>query len=443
MVWLAAALAAAGCVAAIDAGQARLCRSILPALNAPGATLDLVDTAPLAGGEGVVIAYGVVSATGRRSRILECRFATRGPVAGAGSRLVAVTTEAGPLGDLRLYVLKRFWLGGDGVSADPEPVGHAADAPVLPRALAIALQHAIFALPPMAIYALLAAAYALVYGLVGRINLAFGEFAAVGGYATFLGLALAGLVSNVIGALLLAGALALTSTALYGAVAGRLLLRPLLRAPGQQVLIATMALAIMLQEYLRLAQGARPLWVQPIFNAPYAVARSGDFLVTLTPVAVAAAGLCLLAGLLLVRLLTSSRFGRAWRATSQDPMAAALFGIDQQAVLIKTMALASVLAGLAGYVITVYYGAFGYADGVALGLKALLAAIAGGIGSVGGAFLGGLLLGSGEALWSALFPIAFRDLATFCVLVLILILRPSGLFGEDVPLAIKPTTGRR
>jgi branched-chain amino acid transport system permease protein len=107
-------------------------------------------------------------------------------------------------------------------------------------------------------------------------------------------------------------------------------------------------------------------------------------------------------------------------------------------VLLKTFALASLLAGLAGYVVTVYYGAFGYAGGIVLGLKSLLAAIAGGIGSVGGAFLGGILLGAVESTWSALFPIEFRDLAVFVLLVVLLVLRPSGLFGLRDRLQLTP-----
>ena len=133
-----------------------------------------------------------------------------------------------------------------------------------------------------------------------------------------------------------------------------------------------------------------------------------------------------------------SRFGRAWRACADDALAAELFGVDRGRVLLRTFALASALAGLAGYVMTVYYGTVGYAGGIVLGLKALLAAVAGGIGSVPGAFLGGLLLGGAEALWSALFPIEFRDLAVFSLLVVLLVVRPSGLFGFVEPLPRRP-----
>ena len=120
------------------------------------------------------------------------------------------------------------------------------------------------------------------------------------------------------------------------------------------------------------------------------------------------------------------------------PLAAELFGVDRGRVLLFTFALASALAGLAGYVMTVYYGTVGYAGGIVLGLKALLAAVAGGIGSVPGAFLGGLLLGCAEAGWSALLPIEFRDLAIFTGLVLLLVVRPSGLFGFAEPLPRRP-----
>ena len=106
--------------------------------------------------------------------------------------------------------------------------------------------------------------------------------------------------------------------------------------------------------------------------------------------------------------------------------------------MLQTFALASALAGIAGYVMTVYYGTLGYAGGIVLGLKALLAAVAGGIGSVPGAFLGGLLLGGVEAVWSGLFPIEFRDLAIFTLLVLLLVCRPLGLFGFAEPLPRRP-----
>jgi branched-chain amino acid transport system permease protein len=435
--------ALAGCAPGIDAGQARLCRAVIPALNRDASAIEIVRTAPLAAADGVRVDYRVKAPAGQKNRFLECRFAGGTEAGPARTGLVGVMTEDGAISDLRLYVLKRFWLGPDAAAADPEPISNAAEAPALPRGLAIGLQHVIFALPPIAIYALLAAAYSLIYGLVGRINLAFGELAAVAGYAALLGFAIWGALPGQIPALLLAVLLALSAATVHGIVVGRLLFAPLFRAAGQHVLIGSIALAIVLQEYLRLTQGAKLIWLHPIFNTPYAVARSGDFVVTFTPVALAAAGLCLLAAVGLIGLLKASRFGRAWRACADDPAAAALFGIDHRLLLLKTFALASVLAGLAGYVVTVYYGAFGYAGGIVLGLKSLLAAVAGGIGRVGGAFLGGVLIGVLESAWSAVFPIEFRDLAIFVLLIVLLVLRPSGLFGWGEALPQRPASGLR
>ena len=427
--------AVAGC-AVVDAGRARICRSIVPAFNTSGASLEIVRSAPLAKGEGVRITYRVQAPPGMppKDRFVECRFAAGGHASRERESLVGVTTETGSLGEVRLHMLKRFWLEREGVAADPEPIANAAEAPSVPRALAIGLQHFVAALPPIAIYGLLAAAYSLVYGLVGRINFAFGELAAIGGYAAFLAFAMVGPWPGAGAALTLAFLLALTSALSYGVAASRLVFAPLMRLTGQQVLIGTIALAIVLQEVLRLTQGAKPLWVRPLFNTPHAIARSGDFVVTVTPVAMGTVLLCLVAVLALLVFMRSSRFGRAWRACADDPIAAALFGVDRRAVLLGTFALASLLAGLAGYVVTVYYGTFGYAGGIVLGLKALLAAVAGGIGSVPGALLGGILLGFSETLWSALFPIEFRDLAVFSLLVALLVLRPNGIFGLNTPL---------
>jgi branched-chain amino acid transport system permease protein len=432
------ALAPGGCVAVIDAGQARTCRAVVPALNAADAAVDIVRISPLPSGDGVRIAYRARDPAGpSRHRFVECRFAPGGYASPERTGLVGVTTEAGRLGDLRLQLLKRFWLEKEGTAADPEPIVNAAAAPEMPRLLARGLQHAVSALPPIAIYALLAAAYSLIYGLVGRINLAFGELAAVGGYAAFLGFALAAPAPTIAAPLALALLLALAVAVAHGILVGRFVFAPLMRSTGQQVLIGTIALAIALQEYLRLTQGSRLLWLQPLLNEPYALARAGDFVVTVTPVAIAAAVLCLAAGLALLVLLALSRFGRAWRACADDPVAAALFGIDRRRVLLATFALASALAGLAGYVVTIYYGTFGYAGGIVIGLKALIAAIVGGIGSVPGAFLGGVLIGSVETLWSAFFPLEYRDLAVYALLALLMLFRPSGLLGRDEPLQPK------
>lgn len=438
----AVAWALAGC-AGIDAGQARLCRSIIPAISGTDARVEIARTVPLGSGDGLRIDYRARTSGGPAvDRFVECRFARGDDPSPDRSGLIGVTTEAGPLGALRVQILKRFWLEKEGTAADPEPVENAAGVPEVPRVLATGLQHVVSALTPISIYALLAAAYSLVYGLVGRINLAFGELAAVSGYAAFLGFALAGLGSGSAVPLVFALLLAFIAALAYGIAVARFVFAPLMQRSGQQtgqqVLIGTIALAIVLQEYLRLAQGAKSLWVPPLLNTPYALARSGDFVVAVTPTAMVAAALCLMAALGLVALMKASRFGRAWRACADDPLAAEMLGVDRLKVLLETFALASALAGLAGYVVTVHYGTFGYAGGIVVGLKSLIAAIVGGIGSVPGAFLGGILIGAIESAWSALFPIEFRDLAVYVLLVLLMLFRPGGLLGIDEVLPPKP-----
>ena len=375
----AAALACllAGCVGGIDAGQARICRSVIPALNPSDAAFAIGLISPLGTGDGVRVQYRAQVPDGpSRDRFLECRFAGGNRASPDRSALLGVSTESGPIGELRLQLLKRFWLEAEGAAADPEPVPGASMSPQLPRPLAVGLQHALFALPPIAIYALLAAAYSLVYGLVGRINLAFGELAAVGGYAAFLGFAVTG--PEVAAALLLA--LVFGADRRAGLRAPRVVFAPLMGQTGQRVLIGTIGLAIVLQEGLRLAQGSRLKWVRPLLNAPYAVARADNFVVTVTPVALGAATLCLGAALGLLALMRWSRFGRAWRACADDALAAELFGIDRGRVLLGH--LRRLPAGRArGLRDDRLLRQVGYAGGIVLGLKALLAAVAGGIGS--------------------------------------------------------------
>ena len=140
------------------------------------------------------------------------------------------------------------------------------------------------------------------------------------------------------------------------------------------------------------------------------------------------AGLAATFGLLVY--MARSAFGRHWRAVADDPGCAALFGIDENRVHDRALVIACAMAGLAGMIMTVVYGGMGFAGGFQIGLKALCAAVLGGIGSVPGAALGGLALAAFEALWSATMPIELRDLVIYALLVVALVLRPGGFFGQ-------------
>ena len=225
-------------------------------------------------------------------------------------------------------------------------------------------------------------------------------------------------------------AMAILVAALHGFAMGRVVLRPLAAARGQQVLIATIGLAIALSEYLRLAQGAGLRWLPPVFNEPWALARAGSFIVTVTPLGLGVAAAGFAAALGIVALIARSAYGRAWRAVADDARIAALFGVDARAVQDRALILACAMSGMAGVIVTAVYGGMGFAGGFTLGLKALVGAILGGIGSPAGAALGGLGIALFEVLWSSILPLEQRDLAVYALLAVVLILRPGGIFGD-------------
>jgi branched-chain amino acid transport system permease protein len=425
---LLAALALAGCSRLVETDQARLCRMALPALSPPDSTIEVESQHEFPDGRGLRVVYRLDPASPASTHFADCRFRQPGrPL--RSEEMIALTIDGRPLTDVSLYFLERFWLATpDARNADPAPLGDVAELPRLPHAAAYALQQALDGLPLAAIYALLAAAYSLVYGLVGRINLAFGDLAAAGGYAAALGALLAAgqTPATILGAgLALGGAAA----ALWGIATSRWVFYPLRNASGQQALVASVGLAMAIDEFLRLAQGNRPVWVSPMLNAPFGLARSDEFVVTSALDALLSGAFAILAGLILVAAIRFTRFGRRWRAYAEDPLAAQLFGVSPRAILAQTFALAGAFAGLSGFVMTMYYGSVGYAAATGLGLKALVAAILGGVGSIRGALIGGLLVGAFEAVWQACFSVDYRDVAVFSLLAITLALKPGGLLG--------------
>ena len=423
-------LALAGCSRLVETDQARLCRMALPAVSPPDSSIEIVRQHEFPDGRGLRVVFRLSANAPASTHFADCRFRQPGrPL--RSDEMIALAIDGRPLNDVSLYFLARFWLATpEARDADPAPLGDVAELPRLPHAAAYAVQQALDGLPLAAIYALLAASYSLVYGLVGRINLAFGDFAAAGGYAAALG---ALLTVGQTPATILATALALggAAAALWGIATSRWAFYPLRDATGQQALVASVGLAMAIDEFLRLTEGGQPVWVSPMLNAPFAVARSGDFVVTSALDALLSGGFAILAGLTLVATIRFTRFGRRWRAYSEDPLAAQWFGVSPRAILAQTFALAGAFAGLSGFVMTMYYGSVGYAAATGLGLKALVAAILGGVGSIPGALIGGLLVGGFEAVWQACFSVDYRDVAVFSLLAITLALKPGGLFGAN------------
>jgi branched-chain amino acid transport system permease protein len=409
--------------------DARICRAILPAINPPDATISVTRSSVERGT--IHITYQAAAHGRVRTRFIVCQFVER-PSLSEAHELIRVTTEQGVMNVASLYFLKRFYLTSpEALWNEPQDVGRS-NLVTLPATAALAIQHVLAAFPSLAIYALIAASYALIYGLIGRILFGFGEFAVIGGTAATI-LMVAGIIvspSFPLTVSLIGIMMGLAAAAWHGLAAERLVIAPLIGRACLPILIATTGLTITLAEYVRLAQGSAGRWLSPLLSFPLAVARSASFSVTVTPIGIVATGLGLCATAALVRVMRVGSFGRAWRALADDRDAAALCGIDARAIFTLAFILATALSGLAGILTALAFGGVGYAQGMTLTLKALTGAILGGIGSVRGAVWGGIALGLFEALWSATMPIESRDIAVYTVLALVLILRPGGFFGE-------------
>ncbi len=416
----------------VDSDQARICRSILPALHAEGTRIAVRSVAVGRDEHSVRITYRRETANGSVAHAVSCTF-VGGRFSQQRQSLTGLTADGETFGEVKLHLLKRYWLDEPSTALLAPPVSddEISHLPKLNRGTALALQHVVAALPQIAIYALLAPAYALIYGLIGRINLAFGELAVIGGQGALIGAIGGGMLGQGSPPLILLCSLllALAAAATHGELMARAVFAPLAHRSGQAVLVASAGIAVGGMEYVRLAQGGSSRWVPPLLNTPVGVARSGDFLVTVTEGSIATVCLALGVSCLLVLVMRRSQFGRNWRATADEPRAAALFGIDPRAVLVRAFAIASLLAGLSGFIMTSHYGGIGFSGGMAIGLKALIGAVAGGIGSVPGAMFGALLIGSFEALWSAFFPLEHADIAVYSLLAILLIFRPGGLLG--------------
>jgi branched-chain amino acid transport system permease protein len=362
----------------------------------------------------VTLRYRLAALPGREQRIA-CRFAANG-----GGELVGLRTDReGELAPPALFFLKAYALSRPPAAATAGPF------PYLVQQIANAVT-------PAAIYALLATGYALIYGVTGRINLAFGDFTTVGAVAAVNGLTLgaAGIAALLPLATPLALALAIVAGGALGSVLHALVIGPLRQRGSQALLIATIGLAIALSEGLRLATHSRQTWLPPFLDQPMVLLDRSDGTVALSLGQALLALLAALAVAAVILLLRWSAFGRSYRACADDAEAAALVGVDVDRTLRDACVLGSAVAGIAGFVVAARYGIVAFGMGSLWGFKALAAAIIGGIGSVGGAACGGVLIGVLEGLWAGYLPGAYRDVALFALLALMLALRPHGLLGH-------------
>jgi branched-chain amino acid transport system permease protein len=282
------------------------------------------------------------------------------------------------------------------------------------------------------IYGLIAIGYTMVYGIIGMINFAHGEIFMVGAFHAliFYLLAVSLGISWIPFALVLVLILAMFFTAAYGWAVERLAYRPLRGSFRLAPLISAIGMSIALQNYVQLVQGARTKTLQPVIEGGFTFWKTSDFVVSLSFLQLLIIGTTVLLMTVFSILIAKTTLGRAQRACEQDLVMAALLGIDVNKTISLTFILGAMLAAVAGMMFLLNYGVIDFYIGFVAGIKAFTAAVIGGIGSLPGAMLGGLLIGLIETFWSAYFTIEYKDVAAFSILILVLIFRPSGLLGK-------------
>ena len=298
--------------------------------------------------------------------------------------------------------------------------------------MALALQQLINGLTLGAVYGLIAIGYTMVYGIIGMINFAHGDIYMVSAFIAVTGFTLLAAfgVSSVPFALVVVLIVAVLFTSVYGWAVERLAYRPLRGSTRLAPLISAIGMSIFLQNMVQLTQGARVKPIPPMLTGGIDIYETAEFTVRIaySQILIVLVTVGLMIGF--SWLITRTSFGRQQRACEQDRTMTALLGINVDRTISLTFMLGAALAAVAGVMVTVYYGVVDFYIGFVAGIKAFTAAVLGGVGSLPGAMLGGLLIGLIEAFWSAYLSAEYKDVATFSILILVLMFRPSGLLGR-------------
>lgn len=422
-----------GCTV-VDPLKRETCLAVVPALTGEVERIEITRVEPVdMPPGGVRVGYRAQDGDRAQPGSVICGF---GDPDGIGDTrgLISVILPEGHLPPGRFVMLKRFWIDDPTVRSEalaklhiwPEARGTGLVS--LSRDHALLVQHVVDGMAPTALYALTALAAALVWGLVGRVTPAIGDIATLGAFgaviaAVGLGSASAGIgvgvaLSALIAASLLAGG--------WGAVLGSTVVRPLAFRGAQPLLIASVGLSMALQEFLARTQGVRDVFLPPVEGRPILLV-DGPYEVLVSTVRLAIVVIIAIVIPVVLLVFPRMRVGREWRAVSDDATMAKLLGMDPARVLVSTHALAAALAGLGGGISALAFGATSFHQGTVLGLKAMIAAVVGGAGSLGGAVVAATAIGALEAVWTVTWGGTWRDAAVLTVLVVLLILRPQGL----------------
>jgi branched-chain amino acid transport system permease protein len=294
------------------------------------------------------------------------------------------------------------------------------------------LQQLINGLTLGALYGLIAIGYTMVYGIIGMINFAHGEIFMIGAFVSLISLMVLALlgITWVPLALLITLILTMCLTSVYGWTLERVAYRPLRGSPRLAALITAIGMSIFLQNYVQLLQGARVKPLQPLISGGIRLLSRDDFVVSVSYLQILIWLLTFLLMAAFTLIITRTALGRAQRACEQDMGMASLLGINVDRTISLTFVMGAALAAVAGLIFLINYGVIDFYIGFLAGIKAFTAAVLGGIGSLPGAMMGGLLIGLIEAFWSGYFTVEYKDVAAFSILVLVLIFRPTGLLGK-------------
>ena len=274
------------------------------------------------------------------------------------------------------------------------------------------------------IYALMALGYTMVYGIAKMLNFAHGDIIMVGGYVSFCAMSYLGLPA------LPSALLAMLACTVLGIIIERLAYKPLRSAPSLAVLITAIGVSYFLQN------SALLIWKAAPKSYPAVVSGSAEFFggeLKVPYISLLTIVICLVIMLGLSTFVSKSKMGKAMRACSEDKGAAQLMGINVNRTISMTFAIGSALAAIAGVLLCSFNSQLMPTTGSMPGIKAFTAAVFGGIGSIPGAFLGGLLLGIIEAMAKAYISMQLANSIVFAVLIVVLLVKPSGLLGKYVP----------